>query len=299
MKKRECLINIQKLLLKAYNKPNSIKDNLYDNLNFIEKMQLIFNDKDQLLNKVFPNFVKGLNILNIIIFSMSSMFWFIFMMIIGYYNLILGLISFITFITLAICSMLYVGETMTRYYDRKSLLEKISYWIISILSFAFLIDFIIIFTLLIIFNGRSKIKNYVTNYYERDFHNKFNQIYYDDNYTAYLEHELITTNIHFNQNEIYYNSLRDDQKFYTIYQDNIETNRDQNERAILKYIKYHTNRELDFKQLLIKLSYLYHQSMLDHNESLMKQDEDDQKVLNMIMQNQKSEEELLKNQLNR
>ena len=47
-------INIQKLLLKTYNKPSSIKNHLYENLSFIDKIKLFTSNHCELLKSNFP-----------------------------------------------------------------------------------------------------------------------------------------------------------------------------------------------------------------------------------------------------
>ena len=296
-------INIQKLISKAYNQPNSVKENLYDNLSFIEKMKLIFKgegkgiNKDNLLNTVFTNFMKNLNVLNIIIIILLNISWFIFTSIIGFYTAILGISCTIISFILLFSTIIYAIESDFNDDDEMTKAEKICYWFMSILSFTLFIDFIIIFMLLFVFNGQSKIKRYINDNYEKDFCDEFNTIYYDDNCTAYLKHEMIDNVKIINKyNSIYYDYLDDDIDLYRINKD-CYVNSD--ERAIAKYIKQHTNRELNFKQLLLKLSYLEQKSIIDQSQNKLEQDEKDNERIKLIMKNQKSEEELMKRQFNK
>ena len=175
-------INVQNLISKAYKRPNSIKDHLYDNLSFIEKMKLIFKgegkgiNKNNLLNIVFTNFIKNLNVLNIIIIILLNIFWFIFTIIIGFYIPILGILGMVISFVLLFSTIIYAIESDFNNDDEMTKVEKICYWIMSILSFTLFIDFIIMFMLLFVFNGQSKIKKYIIDNYEKDFCDKFNTI---------------------------------------------------------------------------------------------------------------------------
>lgn len=302
-------INIRNLISKAYNRPNSIKDHLYDNLSFIEKMKLIFKgegegegegkgiNKNNLLNTVFPNFIKNLNILNVIMIIILNISWFVFGLFSGLFNIILGISGMVISMILFVSTITYAMESDFNDDDEMTKPEKICYWIMSILSFTLFIDFIIMFMLLFVFNGQSKIKKYIIDNYENDFCDEFNTIYYDDNYTAYLKHEMIdNVKINNEYNSIYYDYLDDNIDLYRI-NNNCYVNSD--ERAIAKYIKQHTNRELNFKQLLLKLSYLEQKSVIDQSQNKLEQDEKDNERIKLIMKNQISEEELMKRQFNK
>lgn len=305
-------INVQNLISKAYNRPNSIKDHLYDNLSFIEKMKLIFKDKgkginkNNLLNTVFPNFIKNLNILNVIMIIILNICWFVFTIMIGFYMIILGITGLVLSFILLISTITYAIESDFNDSNKMTKPEKICYFSMSILSFTLFIDFIIMFMLLFVFNGQSKIKKYIIDNYEKDFCDKFNTIYYDDNHTAYLKHEMIdNVKVNDEYNSIYCDYL-DDNIGYDYLNDDIDLYRINNdcyvnsdERAIAKYIKQHTNRELNFKQLLLKLSYLEQKSVIDQSQNKLEQDEKDNERIKIIMKNQISEEELMKRQFNK
>lgn len=291
-------INLQKLINKLRNKPNRFKDHLYDNLSFIDKINIIFNQKHGLLDHIFPKLNKVLDFTNIILMILSNIFWFIFTSIIGCFNVPMGVLGFFITFILFTFSIIYVVESEFQYeYEKGLTLEKIAYCIVSILSFSWLIDFLIILIVLFIFNGRSKVRKFVYKEIEKKFCDEFNTIYYDDQNVAYLKHEMLDT-VKFNStdNSIDYNYLSEYNDLNRIYQC---FELDQTERSLTKYIKHHTNRELNFEQLLLKLIYLEQKSELNKSEQLIDQNKEDDEMIKLLIDNQKSEEELLRKQFNK
>lgn len=291
-------INLQSLINKQRNKPNRFKDHLYDNLSVFDKTNMIFNQKYGLLDHIFPKLNKILDVTNKILMILANIFWFIFTMIIGCFNVPMGVLGFFITFILFTFSIIYVVESEFQYeYEKGLTLEKIAYCIVSILSFSWLIDFLIILIVLFIFNGRSKVRKFVYKEIEKKFCDEFNEIYYDDQNVAYLKHEMLNeVSFDIEYNDIEYDYFYEYDNLYRIYQC-FEFN--QNERALVKYIKYHTNRELNFKQLLLKLTYLEQKSELNKSEQLIDQNKEDDEMIKLLIDNQKSEEELLRKQFSK
>ena len=291
-------INLQRLLNKLHHKPDRFKDHLYDNLNFIDKTNIIFSHKYNLLDEIFSKLNKVLDVINIILIILANIFWVIFTSIIGCFNVPMGVLGFFITFILFTFSIIYVVESEFQYeYEKGLTLEKIAYCIVSILSFSWLIDFLIILIVLFIFNGRSKVRKFVYKEIEKKFCDEFNEIYYDDQNVAYLKHEMLNeVSFDIEYNDIEYDYFYEYDNLYRIYQC-FEFN--QNERALVKYIKYHTNRELNFKQLLLKLTYLEQKSELNKSEKLLNQNKKDNEIIKILIDNQKSEEELLRKQFSK
>lgn len=290
-------INLQRLINKLKHKPNRFKDHLYDNLSFIDKINIIFNQKHGFLDEIFPKLNKILDFTNKSLMILANIFWFIFTSIIGYFNVPMGVLGFFITFILFTFSIIYVVESEFQYNNKKSSLEKISFVFVSILSFSGLIDFFIVLIILFIFNGQSKVQKFVNNKIEKEFCDRFNTIYYDDQNIAYLRHEMLN-NVEFNSqdNSIDYTYLSEYYDLNCIYQSHLLN---QTERSLIKYIKHHTNRELNFEQLLLKFIYLEQKSELNKNEQLINQNKKDDETLKLLIDNQKSEEELLRKQFSK
>lgn len=63
------------------------------------------------------------------------------------------------------------------------------------------------------------------------------------------------------------------------------------------YIKNHTSRELNFKQIFEKLIYLNHITKIEQSSHNAKQIEKDCELLDQISKNQFSKDEILKKQI--
>lgn len=289
-------INLKRLINKLQHKPDQFKDHLYDNLNLIDKINMIFNQKYGLLDHIFPKLNKVLDVTNKSLMILANIFWFVFTLIIGCFNVSIGVLvlSLIIAMTSLAFSMIYFFERDFRYNNKKSALEKISFIFVSILSFSWLIDFFIVLIVLFIFNGQSKVRKFVYENIERKFCNEFNEIYRDDQNVAYLRHEMLNeVSFNIEDNFINYNYFYEYGNLFIICQC---CDLSQNERALVKYIKYHTNRELNFKQLLLKLVYLEQKHTVDQQEELFKRAQKDEEIIQSLIDNQKSEKDLLKRQ---
>lgn len=290
-------INIQKLLLKTYNKPSSIKNHLYENLSFIDKIKLFTSNHCELLKSNFPILFTTINILEIIINVLISIVYFIGAMLVIDINVVLGF-NLVILNFLVVCSLIYHVISFSFDYDeiyQYSIISYIIYYVTSIILLSIFIKPLFIIIRLFLFGGLSKIKKYINNNIERKFCNKLNRIYYTNGNDIYLEHELIK-NVQAKQNKINYDKQSIDLNLIRIYERNYYKNDNQKQKAVIRYINHHTNRELNFKQLLFKLSYLNQKTMLDYGEKMIDQDEKVNEIIKEIMNSQKSKEELLKDQ---
>lgn len=290
-------IDIQKLLLKTYNKPSSIKDHLYENLSFIDKIKLFTSNHCELLKLKFPILFTIINILEIIINVLMSIVYFIGAMFVIDINVALGF-SLVILNFLVVCSLIYhvISFSFDNYeIYQNSIIYYIMYYITGIVLLSIFIKPLFIIIRLFLFGGLSKIKKYINNNIERKFCNKLNRIYYTNENDIYLEHELIK-NVQAKQNKISYDKQSIGSNLIRIYERNYHKNDNQKQKAVIRYIDHHTNRELNFKQLLFKLSYLNQKTMLDYGEKMIDQDEKVNEIIKEIMNSQKSKEELLKDQ---
>ena len=166
-------------------------------------------------------------------------------------NVALGF-SLITLNFLVVCSLIY--HVISFSFDdyeiyQNSIIYYIMYYVTGIALLSIFIKPLFIIIRLFLFGGLSKIKKYINNNIEKKFCNKFNRIYYTNQNDIYLEHELIKS-VQTKQNKINYDKQSIGSNLIRIYERNYYKNDNQKQKAIIRYIDHHTNRKLNFKQLL-------------------------------------------------
>ena len=243
---------LNKLSNKTKNKPNKVKDSLYENLSMMDKIKLLLSNDHDLLIKLFPTFSKIIFITQLIFMIAIPLIY------IGYdiylisNNLKFGftiLIYMIFYITLLIIHFYNINEDYVN--SNKAL---IFHYIILLLNLGFIIVIIQFLIFMYLCKGKEIFKKDVNNQ-EQIFINNFNQIFVDKNETVYLRHEMIK-NVWFDNYPkfIKFNYI---DKFYDSDTYNLDNSDDeQYKRVLTDYIRNHTSRELNFKQLISKLVYI-------------------------------------------
>lgn len=277
---------------KTKNKPNKVKDSLYENLSMMDKIKLLLSNDHDLLIKLFPTFSKIIFITQLIFMIAIPLIY------IGYdiylisNNLKFGftiLIYMIFYITLLIIHFYNINEDYVN--SNKAL---IFHYIILLLNLGFIIVIIQFLSFMYLCKGKELFKKDVNNQ-EQIFINNFNQIFVDKNETVYLRHEMIK-NVWFDN---YPKFIKFDyiDKFYDNNTYNLDDNEDeQYKRVLTNYIKNHTSRELNFKQLISKLVYINNLTILDQSSQNIDQNKKDNKLLDQLIDKQVSQDEILRQQ---
>lgn len=296
---QNCRINMSDMMMKKLSKrpkrseKSKKKYTLYDDLNLFDKIKILFKHDHHLLMKLYPNFTPIMFFIQLIMILISLVAYSFFSIELLIEHKVLGIIALIgSFIYLMMIISLFIEGFRPENNDRSLMLIQ---YIVSIFSFALPIILIQTFIVMYVFNQKGMFKNYVTKGIDEDFCNHFNQIFYDNEGVAYLRHELIK-NVYFDPeiNQIKYNYIESPGKLYSLY---LRRDDDQFKRLMTDYIKNHTSRELNFKQIFEKLIYLNHITKIDQSSCDAKQIEKNHELLNQIAKNQFSKDEILKKQI--
>lgn len=295
---QNCRINMSDMMMKKLSKrPKRSEQSkkqytLYDDLNLFDKIKILFKHDHDLLMKLYPNFTPIMFVIQLIMILISLIAYSFFSIELLIEHKVLGIIALIgSFIYLMMIISLFIEGFRPENNDRSLMLMQ---YIVSIFSFALPIILIQTFIVMYVFNQKGMFKNYVTKGIEEDCCNHFNQIFYDSDGVAYLRHELIK-NVYFDPeiNQIKYNYI---QKYYHLC--SLYLHHDNQFKKVMKdYIKNHTSRELNFKQIFEKLIYLNHITKIDQSSHNAKQVEKDCELLDQISKNQFSKDEILKKQI--
>lgn len=288
-----------KLLNKTKNKPNRVKDSLYKNLNMIDKIKFLFEDDRYFLKKLYPIFSKIIFITEVLSFVLSIVGYLVLCVILFEHNFVLGIISFIF-------TFLYIVVMFTHFWYIESgsvyMLTNTSviiHYILLLLSSGLIFIFIEYLIFMYVCQGEKTLKNFIDKDLDQEFTNEFNQIFFDENKSAYLKHELIK-NVWFDNQSCFikfdYNDKYYEDHVYTLK----SSNDDQFKRVLTDYITNHTSRELNFKQLISKLAYINHLTIINQSSQNIGQNEKDNEkdhvLFNQILGNQISKDEALKQQ---
>lgn len=285
---------LNKLSNKIKNKTNKVKDSLYENLSMMDKIKLLLSNDHDLLIRLFPIFS------NIIFFTQFIMLIFITLIYIVY-DIYLISNNSIFGITGLIFLMFYTTLLIIHFYNAFSnddyLLSNkalIFHYIILLLNLSLIIIIIQFLIFMYLCKGNKKFKKYINNQ-EQIFINHFNQIFVDKNETVYLRHEMIK-NVWFDNYPkfIKFNYI---DKFYDSDTYNLDNSDDeQYKRVLTDYIRNHTSRELNFKQLISKLIYINNLTILDQSSQNIDQNKEDNKLLDQLIDKQVSKDEILRQQ---
>lgn len=251
---------IEKLIDK--NKPNKMKDSLYNNLTFFDKIKLLFKkDHDMIYRVCFPlvTFMENSHVIMLIV--SISIYIILTALLFVSYSMILAGISFVFTIAVLLLHKVHYIKCNNGFY-RNSDQAIIIHYILAAFTFALPVIILEILIAFFIGNGHKNFKNYINNRIEADFVDYFNQPYYDSQKVVYLRHEIIkdvqfdyeTSMITFDYDDNYknYNCISMNKKY-----------QNQFERTLMMNIEEHTSRQLNFKQLLDKLLYLDYLHLLN------------------------------------
>lgn len=292
-----CKMNLlNKIIQKIKNRPNKVKDQLYDNLNIFDKITLLFKHDHYLLMKLYPAFGQIVLITQLLM-TILSIFVYVCCVINAFNtNIFLGF-SILTLYIIYFSSIVIHYVTLFNDDSKYDMTDKylIINYIISIFNFSLPIIIIEFLIEMFIFKQNKVFKNYINKNLEQNFVEHFNTIYYDENNVAYLKHEIIN-NVSFDHksNIIYFDYVN---KFYDSNTYNInDSDDDQFKRVMTDYIKNHTSRELNFKQLMSKLVYINNLTMLNQSSQNIDQNKKDNELLDQLIDKQVSKDEVLKQQ---
>lgn len=251
---------IEKLIDK--NKPNKMKDSLYNNLTFFDKIKLLFKeDHDMIYRVCFPlvTFMENSHVIMLIV--SISIYIILTALLFVSYSMILAGISFIFTIVLLLLHKVHYTKCNNGFY-RNSDQAIIIHYILAAFTFALPVIILEILIVFFIGNGHKNFKNYINNRIESDFVDYFNQPYYDSQKVVYLRHEMIkdvqfdyeTSMITFDYDDNYknYNCISTNKKY-----------QNQFKQTLMMNIEEHTSLQLNFKQLLDKLLYLDYLHLLN------------------------------------
>lgn len=283
---------IEKLIKKLKNNPNKVKDSLYDNLTLFDKIKLLFKKNHDLLDYIKPQLVTLISCSHAIMFIISICIYIIFMLLsFTSHFIILGRFFIIFIITLIFLHIYhYVRIDYNSYTESNNAI--IFHYILA--TFTFALPIIILEILIAFFVGKDHkdFKKYINEELEDEFVGYFNQAYYDDENVIYLKHEIIK--------DVKFNDQSNIIEFDYINKDLISVynhSNDRVKRVLINYIKEHTSRELNFKQLLNKLLYLDHLNLLDESSKELEQQKEDKKLLNEIMNKQLTQDKITTQQI--
>ncbi len=285
---------LNKIIQKIKNRPNKVKDQLYDNLNIFDKITLLFKHDHYLLMKLYPAFGQIVLITQLLM-TILSIFVYMYCVINAFYtNMFLGF-SILTLYIIYFSSIVIHYVTLFNDDSKYDMTDKylIINYIISIFNFSLSIIIIEFLIEMFIFKQNKVFKNYINKNLEQNFVEHFNTIYYNENNVAYLKHEIIN-NVSFDHklNIIYFDY---NDKFNEL---NILSNSEhtQFKRVMTDYIRNHTSRELNFKQLISKLVYINNLTILDQSSQNIDQNKEDNELLDQLIDKQVSKDEILKQQ---
>lgn len=283
---------IEKLIKKLKNNPNKVKDSLYDNLTLFDKIKLLFKKNHDLLDYIKPQLVTLISCSHFIMFLLSIIIYILFTIkLFIEHKSILGFLMIIFIITLIFLHIYhYVRIDYNSYTESNNAI--IFHYILAAFTFALPIIILEILIAFFVGKGHKDFKKYINEELEDEFVGYFNQAYYNDENVVYLKHEIIK--------DVKFNDQSNIIEFDYINKDLISVynhSNDRVKRVLINYIKEHTSRELNFKQLLNKLLYLDHLNLLDESSKELEQQKEDKKLLNEIMNKQLTQDEITNQQI--
>lgn len=283
---------IEKLIKKLKNNPNKVKDSLYDNLTLFDKIKLLFKKNHDLLDYIKPQLTTLISCSHFIMYLISTFVYIILTIILftSHFTL-LGRFFIIFIITLTFLHIYhYVRIDYNSYTESNNAI--IFHYILAAFTFALPIIILEILIAFFVGKGHKDFKKYINEELEDEFVGYFNQAYYDDENVVYLKHEIIK--------DVKFNDQSNIIEFDYINKDLISVynhSNDRVKRVLINYIKEHTSRELNFKQLLNKLLYLDHLNLLDESSKKLEQQKEDKKLLNEIMNKQLTQDKITTQQI--
>lgn len=283
---------IKKLSNQIQNNPNKVKDSLYDNLTLFDKIKLLFKKNHDLLDYIKPQLVTLISCSHFIMFLLSIIIYILFTIkLFIEHKSILGFLMIIFIITLIFLHIYhYVRIDYNSYTESNNAI--IFHYILAAFTFALPIIILEILIAFFVGKGHKDFKKYINEELEDEFVGYFNQAYYDDENVVYLKHEIIK--------DVKFNDQSNIIEFDYINKDLISVynhSNDRVKRVLINYIKEHTSRELNFKQLLNKLLYLDHLNLLDESSKELEQQKEDKKLLNEIMNKQLTQDKITTQQI--
>lgn len=290
-----CKMNLlNKIIQKIKNRPNNVKDQLYDNLNIFDKITLLFKYDHYLLIKLYPTFGQIVLITQLLMTMLSILVYMCCVINAFNTNIFLGFSS-LTLYIIYFSSIVIHYVTLFNDDSKYDMTDKylIINYIISIFNFSLPIIIIEFLIEMFIFKQNKVFKNYINKNLEQNFVEHFNTIYYDENNVAYLKHEMINNVLFDHKSNIIYFDYN--AKFNEL---NILSNSEhtQFKRVMTDYIRNHTSRELNFKQLMSKLIYINDLTMLNQSSQNIDRNKKDNKLLDQLIDKQVSKDEILKQQ---
>lgn len=283
---------IKKLSNQIQNNPNKVKDSLYDNLTLFDKIKLLFKKNHDLLDYIKPQLVTLISCSHFIMFLLSIIIYILFTIkLFIEHKSILGFLMIIFIITLIFLHIYhYVRIDYNSYTESNNAI--IFHYILAAFTFALPIIILEILIAFFVGKGHKDFKKYINEELEDEFVGYFNQAYYNDENVVYLKHEIIK--------DVKFNDQSNIIEFDYINKDLISVynhSNDRVKRVLINYIKEHTSRELNFKQLLNKLLYLDHLNLLDESSKELEQQKEDKKLLNEIMNKQLTQDKITTQQI--